>query len=237
MSSWHQFRVTAFDLAGHAPDAELKLLYREVYKWLKANASGKYKLRVINGRVTQSQTHAVKVLYKFSAMPQDQIVVCFKKQRDASLFKMFFGDSFNPRRTVVRQPARKLARHVALTKKIQSIISRGVGTMMANQIIGVQPMAGPTGQIFKMGTKYRGTMRGSTIKQRFAPRYPGMKSQSPSQTKAGRRRLRKKGIFEMPTTYMDEPKPKFPTVKNIKAMIRKNGLKFVKIVTSHRRGR
>lgn len=162
MSKWHQFEVRQSDLTHRDAPYDLRVLYKDVYRWLDANASGKWKvarLRSGGGLV------GIKPFLKFEPVASDGIKISVKSDRDAALFKMFFAERFE------RAPAASI---------ILSIIRRNAGSLLASQIVGVQPMTGPVGHVFALKTRY--------VDQNL------MFGGSPSQRRAARRRLRKQGV-------------------------------------------
>ncbi len=166
MSKWQQFEVRQFDLNHREADYDLRGLYKDAYRWLKANASGKWKIaRLRSG----SGIVSIKPFLKFEPFASDGIKVSVKSERDAALFKMFFAERF------VKAPIAGI---------ILPIIKRSLGTMLAHQILGVQPMTGPTAGIFALKTRYADQSNPNN----------GMFGRSPSQQRAWRKRMRKLGV-------------------------------------------
>lgn len=166
MSKWHQFEVRQFDLNHREADYDLRGLYKDAHRWLKANASGKWKIARLR---SNGGLMSIRSFLKFEPVASDGIKISVKSDRDAALFKMFFADRF------VRAPAAGI---------IFSIIRRNAGSLLASQIVGVQPMTGPVGHVFALKTRY---VDQSNPNNR-------MFGGSPSQRRAWRKRMRKLGV-------------------------------------------
>ena len=179
MSKWHQFEVRQSDLTHRDATYDLRVLYKDVYRWLATNASGKWKvarLRSGGGLVT------LKPFLKFAPISNDGIKVSLKSDRDAALFKMFFAERFE------RAP---------LLSIILPIIRRSLGAALAHQICGVQPMTGPVGNIFGLKAGY--VDQNNPNNRMFGG--------SPSQRRAARRRLRKQGVSFTVHDFRPKRKP------------------------------
>lgn len=179
MSKWHQFEVRQSDLTHRDAPYDLRVLYKDAYRWLDANASGKWKvarLRSGGGLV------GIKPFLKFVPIAQDGIKVSVKSERDAALFKMFFAERFE------RAPAASI---------IFSIIRRNAGSLLASQIVGVQPMTGPVGHVFAVKPRYVDQNNPNNL----------MFGGSPSQRRAARRRLRKQGVVSSISYFRPKRKP------------------------------
>ena len=179
MSKWHQFEVRQSDLTHRDAPYDLRVLYKDVYRWLDANASGKWKvarLRSGGGLV------GIKPFLKFVPIAQDGIKVSVKSERDAALFKMFFTERFE------REP---------FPSVIVSVIRRSLGAAIAHQLCGVQPMTGPVGGIFGLKVGYVDQNNQNNL----------MFGGSPSQRRAARRRLRKQGVVSSISYFRPKRKP------------------------------
>ena len=165
MSKWHKFDVYQFELA----DAgfELRDLYKQTYRWLKTEAKGKWKITRVRNT---GGTISIRPFLKFEPMSRDRLVVSLKKQRDVSLFKLYFSDHYHP---VVRDIKREI------DPVLLPIIRKTVPQLLAQAIISVQPMSGigVTKSYVDQTLSNNATFRGP----------------SPSQQRALRKRLKKKG--------------------------------------------
>lgn len=169
MSKWHQFEVSQYDL--READLDLRDLFKNTHRWLKANASGKWKIVRNENKVRVG----IRTFLRYSPMNGDKLVVFLKKERDVTLFKMFFSEYFRPYGPVEK-----------VSKVLISLVRRVMPGIIANDILGVQNMSGPVGALYTHSVRY--------VDQKVDRIFMFGRC-SPSQRRAKRRRLRNKGVL------------------------------------------
>ncbi len=180
MSKWHQFEVRQYDLRDAG--VELRDLYKQTFHWLAANANGKWKVSRLRGSSKPLRIIPIRTFLLFTPLADDTLIVSLKKERDVTLFKLFFSDY------------RELTPEVKFQKVLISLVRRSVPTLIANSIIGVQPMTGKTSAVFALKTRY--VDQNNPNNRMFGG--------SPSKRRAQRKRLRKQGVV-FTATQMSMP--------------------------------
>ena len=192
MSNWHQFGVRHRELAEASVD--LRDLYKQTYRWLKAEAKGKWKISRL--KPTGVRPLPIRAFLKFTPIPGDTLIVSIKKERDVALFKMFFSDFYHPR-----------AAGTDLTRVILPMMRRVMPNLLAQSIIGVQPMTGTPAALHVLKARYSDQSISNNV-------FYG--KGSPSQRRAQRKRLRRKGVV---FTGIQMAKPKAAMKSTLDTML------------------
>jgi hypothetical protein len=146
MRKWISFTVRPDGRSEAAWTDELQTQHAEVAAWLRANAHKSTRLKLISGR----RSHTIDELSRPTTFAHLQVK--FRGERDAVLFKMYFGD-------VIFTP-------FAYNSVILPIFRRVMPSIIANEILGVSPMCAPVGSIFALKAKYREKQRKQNLRLR-----------------------------------------------------------------------
>jgi hypothetical protein len=142
---WFSFYLYPEENKNYEQEERLISLWDEVSKWLASNTKKSYRLKIIAPlQLTRGNTQLYEAIsidtYRKLATHDVRcwasLQVKFRSQRDAVLFKMFFGDYIKSTRPGIGV--------------LLSLVRRIMPSVIANNIVGVSPMTAPTGMIFAM---------------------------------------------------------------------------------------
>lgn len=120
----------------------LLALHGQIEEWLAANKRKSVKLQLLSQKSGDGVTTWEKLDDRW---PAATLRVKVRSHRDAVLFKMFFSDYlFTPYTPKVTD----------YSNVILPLIRRVMPSVIANQLIGVQPMSGPVGLIHALKVRY-----------------------------------------------------------------------------------
>ena len=199
MSKWHQFDVCKYDFPDYFTNVDLRVQFKETHRWLRDNASGKWKISIIvGGRKSISVRDFLK-----TKNYDVRIIVSMKKERDVTLFKMFFDYYSSVKKSTPTQHR--------MAKVLFPIIRRNLPNILANSIIGVQPI---TSNPFAVRQSYVDQSVGRSLR----PKIKG----SPSQRRARRKREAKSGMI-FADTFTDKKRIFDTILENTRKYLVKNG--------------
>ena len=139
MSRWHKFEIRQYDLVREKSELDLRALFKNAHRWSRSNASGKWKM--VSLKPSGPRRTGIRTFLRFKPISGDSIIISFKKERDALLFKMFF-------------PEFKDGDHYHYVDVILPVIRRAATNQLVNEILGVQPMTGATGAVFALKVRH-----------------------------------------------------------------------------------
>ena len=139
MSRWHKFEIRQYDLVREKSELDLRALFKNAHRWSRANASGKWKMVSLKPRGPRRT--GIRAFLRYKPISGDSIIISFKKERDALLFKMFF-------------PEFKDGDHYHYVDVILPVIRRAATNQLVSEILSVQPMTGKAGAIYALKARH-----------------------------------------------------------------------------------